>query len=131
MYFSKRFAYPCRYLDMIPRFARPKPQLCMTSNAVMKELYQTWNCLLTELNQDWLNPNHLEEFAVAVHNRGAVLDNCWFFFLWDCEAHLPTRTKPKVLIQWSQKSSCNKVSIYCSTQWSCCQPVWACRGKET
>ena len=25
----KRFSYPCRYLDMIPRFAEPVPQLCI------------------------------------------------------------------------------------------------------
>ena len=48
--FLKRFAYPCRYLDMIPRFARPEPQLCMISNAVMNNLYQTWNHLLIDLD---------------------------------------------------------------------------------
>ena len=77
--FPKRFAQPCRYVDMIPRFGRPEPQLRMISNAVMNESYQTWNRLLTDLNQDWLSPNHLEEFAAAVHNRGAALDNCWGF----------------------------------------------------
>ena len=24
-FFLKRFAYPCRYVDLIPRFARPAP----------------------------------------------------------------------------------------------------------
>ena len=48
--FLKRFAYPCRYVDMIPRFGSPEPQMCMISNAVMNELYQTWNRLLTDLN---------------------------------------------------------------------------------
>ena len=60
-------------------FSQIGSQLCMISNAVMNELYQTWNRLFTDLNQDWLSPNHLEEFAVAVRNRGAVLDNCWGF----------------------------------------------------
>ena len=27
--FLKRFAYPCRYVDMIPRFGRPELHLCM------------------------------------------------------------------------------------------------------
>ena len=66
--FLKRFAYPCRYVDMISRFARPEPQYCMISNAVMNELYQTWNHLLTDLDQDWLSPEHLEEFVTAVPN---------------------------------------------------------------
>lgn len=54
--FLKRFAYPCRYLDMIPRFARPVPQLCMTSNLVMDDLYthlNHWNHLLTSLTFPW------------------------------------------------------------------------------
>ena len=37
--FLKRFAYPCRYVDLIPRLARPEPQLCMISNAVMNFIY--------------------------------------------------------------------------------------------
>ena len=77
--FLKIFAYPCRYVDMIPRFGRPEPQLCMISNAAMNELYQTRNCLLTDLNKDWSSPDYLAEFAVAVHNSGAALDNCWGF----------------------------------------------------
>ena len=31
----KRFAYPCRYSDMFPRFARPVPELCIITNHVM------------------------------------------------------------------------------------------------
>ena len=45
----------------------------------MNELYQTWNHVLTDLDQDWLIPEHLEEFVTAVHNRGAALENCWGF----------------------------------------------------
>ena len=51
----------------------------MISNAVMNELYQTWHHLLTELDQDWLSPEHLKEVATAVHNKGAALQNCWGF----------------------------------------------------
>jgi len=29
--FLKRYSYPCRYLDMIPRFGRPVPELCIIS----------------------------------------------------------------------------------------------------
>ena len=45
----------------------------------MNELYQTWSCLLTDLNQDWLSPYHLQEFAAVVHTRVASLDNCLGF----------------------------------------------------
>lgn len=77
--FLKRFAYPCRYVDMIPRFGRPEPQLCMISNMIMNELHYTYSHLLTDLNQNWLMPVHLEEFATAIHDKGAALQNCWGF----------------------------------------------------
>ena len=75
--FLKRFAFPCRYLDMIPRFARPVPQLCMTSNLVMDYLYTHWNHLLTSLNQPWLSPDNLENFANATFQAGSALENCF------------------------------------------------------
>jgi len=36
----RRFAYPCRYSDLIPRFGRPVPELSMISNLVMETIYQ-------------------------------------------------------------------------------------------
>ena len=75
----KRFAYPCRYLDMIARFARPVPQLCMASNLVMNYIYTAWGRLLTNLNQPWLSPVNLERFANAVFEKGAPLSNCIAF----------------------------------------------------
>ena len=35
----KRLAYPCRYSDMIARFGRPVPELCMITNRVMDFIY--------------------------------------------------------------------------------------------
>ena len=131
--FLKRFAYPCTYVDMIPRFGRPEPPLCMISNAVMNELYQTWIHLITELDQVWLSPEHLEEFATVVHNKGAALQNCWGFVDGTVRPICRPGQNQKCLlsIQWSQKSPRHKVSINCNTQWSRCQSVWARRGEET
>ena len=53
--FLKRFAHPCRYSDMLPRFARPVPQLCMISNQMMDFIYQTHNHRLRSFNQPWLS----------------------------------------------------------------------------
>ncbi|XP_046840374.1 uncharacterized protein LOC124434526 [Xenia sp. Carnegie-2017] len=77
--FLKRFAYPCRYIDMIHRFARPEPQLCMISNQVLNVIHERWHHLLTDLNQAWLQPENLEEFATVIHQKGAALNNCWGF----------------------------------------------------
>ena len=75
----KRFAYPCRYLDLIPRFARPVPQLSMISNHLLQFLYDHWNRLLTNMQQNWLTRNNLQIFADKVDAKGAPLNNCWGF----------------------------------------------------
>ena len=51
----------------------------MISNAVMNELFGTWNHLFRDLEQDWLSPVNLEEFTRVIHGKGAALDNCWGF----------------------------------------------------
>ena len=43
----RRFAYPCRYSDLISRFGRPVPELSMISNLVMDKIYQEHNHRLT------------------------------------------------------------------------------------
>ena len=75
----KRFAYPCRYTDMIPIFGRPVPQLSIITNYVTDYLYQRWAHLLTDLNQAWLSPQKLEQFAYSIHAKGSALNNCWGF----------------------------------------------------
>jgi hypothetical protein len=75
----KRFAYPCRFADLIPRFGRPVPQLCMITNTIVEDLYERYSHLLHDLDQPWLSPESLQIFATAIHNKGAALDNCWGF----------------------------------------------------
>ena len=75
----KRFAYPCRYMDMIPRFALSVPQLCMVTNTAMNFVYNTWGYLLRTFNQAWLSPRNLQHYANVIHNKGAPLHTCWGF----------------------------------------------------
>ena len=75
----KRFAYPCRYLDMISRFGRSVPELCLINNSVLNFIHGRWGYLLSSMNQPWLSPIQLEIFAEAVHDKGAPLNNCWGF----------------------------------------------------
>ena len=44
----KRFAYPCRYGDMIPLFGRPVPVICMITNYVLDFIYSNHSQLITE-----------------------------------------------------------------------------------
>ncbi|XP_068692273.1 uncharacterized protein [Montipora foliosa] len=62
----RRFAYPCRYEDLVSRFGRPVPQLSMVVNEMMDFLYTRYGHLLSSFDQPWLS-------------SGAALDNCWGF----------------------------------------------------
>ena len=75
----KRLAYPCRYSDMIPRFGRPVPELCMITNQVMDFIYDTYGHRITQWNPDILSPRLLEQYATAIAGKGAALDNCFGF----------------------------------------------------
>ena len=51
----RRFAYPCRYEDLVPRFGRPVPQLSMVVSETMDLLYARFENLFSCLNQPWLS----------------------------------------------------------------------------
>ena len=53
--FLKRNAYPCIYLDLIQRFARPVTELCIINNIVLKFLYERWGHLFTTVNQQTIS----------------------------------------------------------------------------
>ena len=75
----KRFAYPCRYADLIPHFGRPISQLCMIKHLVVDHMIDRFGYLLANLDQPWLSRQCLQFFANAITNKGAALDNCWGF----------------------------------------------------
>ncbi|CAB3993938.1 Hypothetical predicted protein [Paramuricea clavata] len=75
----RRFAYPCRFSDMIPRFGRSVSELRLIASEVTDHIYNTHGYLLTDLNQPWLHPDRLQEYANAVHDAGGALENCWGF----------------------------------------------------
>ena len=75
----KRLSYPCRYTDMIPRFARPAPEICAINNHMITLIHNQWGFLLQDLNRESLVPENLQRHANAIYNKGAPLNNCWGF----------------------------------------------------
>ena len=75
----KRFAYPCRYVDLIPRFGRPVSQLNMATNLLVSYIHNEFGSLLVNLDHAWLSRQPIQVFADAVHAKGAALDSCWGF----------------------------------------------------
>ena len=77
--FLKCVAYPCCYSDLVPRFERLVPEVCMMSNYVMNMLLENFHHLLHSFNRPLLSQQSLELYAHAVHDKGAALRNCWGF----------------------------------------------------
>ena len=75
----KRFAYPCRYSDMIPIFGRSVPELGIISNEITDWLYTNHGHRVTRWNHDILSPAMLDVYATAIYNKGAALENCFGF----------------------------------------------------
>ncbi|RUA06629.1 MAG: hypothetical protein DSY43_01655 [Gammaproteobacteria bacterium] len=75
----RRLSYPCRYSDMIPRFARPTPVLSMVTNKALDFIYDEHSHRIMDWNHDILDPAHLQTYANAVYAKGAALDNCFGF----------------------------------------------------
>ena len=75
----RRLAYPCRYFDLIQRFARPIPELSLIANTVLEWIYDLHGFRLTSWNQAFLTPPFLESYAQAVERQGSPLRNCFGF----------------------------------------------------
>ena len=75
----KRLSYPCRYSDMVPRFARPAAELSAIHNHMINRIYNQWGFLLRDFNREQLAPQNLQRYAHAIHAKGAPLTNCLGF----------------------------------------------------
>jgi len=75
----RRFSYPCRYSDMISRFGRPVPELCMITNEVMDIIFNNHSYRISQWNRDVLSSPLLQEYADAIHAKGSPLENCFGF----------------------------------------------------
>ncbi|XP_064468692.1 uncharacterized protein LOC135382956 [Ornithodoros turicata] len=73
----RRLAYRNRLCDLEMLFGRHMSTLSSISNQVNAHIATTFGHLISGFKcHDWLN---LEQFAKAVHDKGAPLPNCWGF----------------------------------------------------
>ena len=76
----KRSAYPCQFADMVARFGRLIPQLCVITNRMMDYVFDAeYSHLLARLNQPCLSRERFRHFGAAIHDKGAPLENRWGF----------------------------------------------------
>ena len=62
----KRFAYPCRYSDMIPIFGRSVSELSIITNEVIDWIYTEHGHRVTQWNHSILDPTLLSTYANAM-----------------------------------------------------------------
>ena len=75
----RRVAYPCRYSDMVSRFAKPVPVLCMVSNIVLNYIFDLHHHRITTWNNSILNPFAIQQYSDAESDKDAALNNCFGF----------------------------------------------------
>jgi len=75
----KKLAYPCRFSDIAALFGRNPTEICLIFHFVLDHIFNFHNHLLLQWDQPLLEPQKLEEYAQAIHNRGAPLNNCFGF----------------------------------------------------
>ena len=71
-----RFAYPNRLCDLVPMFGRHVTELSVIFNLMLSEIHRKHHEKLESVQQPWVN---YEQFATAISNKGAVLQNVWGF----------------------------------------------------
>ena len=67
----RRLSFPCRYADIIPRFAKPVPVISMVTNTVLDIMHPAHSSRITRWNHDILDPDQMEMYAAAITSRGA------------------------------------------------------------
>ena len=64
--YLKRYAYPCRYGDLVYHFAGLVPEISIINNHIMDLFYGRWHHLLTRYNHDLLSPPKLRQYGDAI-----------------------------------------------------------------
>ena len=72
----KRLAYPCRLGDMISRFGRPEPTLCIIFNHMLNLVYHRFRHLLDSFEQQLLSREKLTQYAEFIYDKSGALKNC-------------------------------------------------------
>nr|XP_006818565.1 PREDICTED: uncharacterized protein LOC102805935 [Saccoglossus kowalevskii] len=75
----RRLVYPNRLDDLIHIFGRSRSVLSIIFNTVLNHIYDNFGHLLQSLDKYWLQPESLQLFCNAIHERDSPLTNCWGF----------------------------------------------------
>ena len=75
----KRIRFPCRYVNMIPRFEHPVSVLSLITSHMVDYIYETHGHLIMQWKRNLLNPVVLQTYANYISGKGSPLTNCFGF----------------------------------------------------
>lgn len=114
----KRFVYPTRYSDMIPRFSRPVPVLSMVTNELLDQIYALHSHRIITWNPTILDPPSLERYAQTISERGWPLQNCFGF--------IDGTVRPIARPDKHQRILYKKKGVQALKFQSLALPIWSC-----
>ena len=102
----RQMVYPNRLYELSQEFGRHESMLSLIFNTVLDDLYQRFDCKLTDLNQArWYN---LERFSNACTRKGSPLSNCWGSIDGNCMAVCRPSTGQRACYSWHKREHCMK-----------------------
>lgn len=75
----RRLAFPVRYYDLLPMFARSQPELSMLFQKTLRIIYNRNSWALDFINLTYLDQERIQLFANAVQQMGVPTDSLWAF----------------------------------------------------
>ena len=115
-------SYPCRYGDMIHRFAKPVPVLSMINNHMIDYIYDTHGHKVLNWNHEILSPVNLQMHVNAITAMGAPLDNCFGFI--DGTVRPISHPKTKEFFTMAISGYIPQVSKHSTAKWYHRKSVW-------
>ncbi|XP_013383168.1 uncharacterized protein LOC106153684 [Lingula anatina] len=72
----KRLSYPNRLVDLENVFGRCTSQLSVIVNETVDHIYDNYSHLIHNLDQPWMDMDHLMQYSEAIVSQGAPLNKC-------------------------------------------------------
>ena len=126
----KKFAYPCRYTDMVPRFVRNPTELCLIFNEVLDFIYTSHRHRLQNWDRNpFLQPDQLHRYADAIHQQGAPLNNSFGFVDGTVRGIARLKYNKRVMYNGYKRIK-YKIPKCGYTKWPYCKSQWSFEGKR-
>lgn len=75
----RRLSYPNRWCELKSVFGRKEPEMSIIYTEVQNHTFDTFDHLVTSLDQPWLTAPFLHQYAHVINAKGAPLTHCFGF----------------------------------------------------